>query len=139
MKKINKYSLITLVLLGLPKVVTAAGKFYCGTPGKGGLEDIPRKIPELTSFFITVAQVATAVILVILGSIDLFKGITAQKEDEIKKGQQAFIKRIIAAVLVFFVVMIVKLLIGVVASKNNSYNIIDCMDCFINNDCTAQR
>ena len=132
MKKVNKYLIVTMTLLLFPKVVLAAKKFSCGEVGKGGIADIPYKIPELTSFFISFAQVAATVILVILGAIDLFKGITAQKEEEIKKGQQSFVKRLIAAALVFFVVMIVKLLVGVIANDNTAFNVVSCMDCFIN-------
>ena len=105
-------------------------KTYCGN-----IDRIPKKIPELTSFFITVAQVVTAVILVILGSIDLFRGLSSSKEEEIKKGQQTFVKRLIAAVLVFFVVLIVKLLIGAIANATTSSNVISCMDCFLSNSC----
>ena len=100
----------------------------------GNITDIPAKIPELTSLAITMVHIAVPVILVIMGSIDLFKGITAQKEDEIKKGQQIFVKRLILAALIFFVVVIVKLLISVVANFSNA-NISNCIDCFISNDC----
>jgi len=100
----------------------------------GNIEDIPKKIPELTSYAITIIQIAVPVILVIMGSIDLFKGITAQKEDEIKKGQQIFIKRLIVASLIFFIVVVVKLLISVIDNSSGD-NIIDCIDCFISNDC----
>jgi hypothetical protein len=100
----------------------------------GNITGIPKKIPELTSLAITIVHVAVPVILVIMGSLDLFKGITAQKEDEIKKGQQVFVKRLILAALIFFVVVIVKLLISVVADSSND-NISSCIDCFISNDC----
>ena len=70
------------------------------------------------------------VLLVIFGLIDVVKGITAQKEDEIKKGQQIFIKRAIAAVLVFFVIAIVKFGISLFA-KNSSGGLMSCVECFI--------
>ena len=37
------------------------------------------------------------------GSFDFFKAVVAQKEDDMKKAQKTFIKRIIMGVLVFFV------------------------------------
>ena len=128
MKKIFRYLLLLMLVL-IPNVVFATEKVTCGN-----VTDIPKKIPELTSFFITLAQVAATVILVILGSIDLFKGLISSKEDEIKKGQQIFIKRIIVAALIFFIVVIVKLLVGIVADSSTN-NIVDCIDCFISNDC----
>ncbi len=112
---------------------TNSGKYvYCGNIGK-----IPKKIPELTSWFITLIEIIVPVILVIMGTIDFVKAITSQKEDEIKKGQQTFIKRLIVAVIIFFVVAIVKLLVGLVSSgPSESKNIIDCIECFLNFKCS---
>ena len=132
---VKKLKLIILsILIFVPEIALAAKKTVsCGSAE--GITDIPAKIPELTSFFINVAQVATAVILVIMGIIDLFKGITAQKEDEMKKGQKMFIKRLTVAGLVFSVVMVVKLLIGIVSNNTTNSNIVSCIDCFVNNSC----
>ena len=69
-----------------------------------------------------------------MGTLDLFKGITAQKEDEMKKGQQMFVKRLIAAALIFFVFVIVKVIISFVAD-GSSVAIMECAECFINNNC----
>ena len=112
---------------------TTNNKVSCGS-GEGMITGIPGKIPELTSFAFTLVQVAVPVILVLLGSLDLFKGMTTQKEDEIKKGQQMFIKRLAIAAIIFFVVIIVKFLISIVSDTNVS-NIVSCIDCFISNDC----
>ena len=91
------------------------------------------KLPNMVSTIILVIQIAVPIVLVIFGMIDLFKGIIAQKEDEIKKGQQTFIKRLIAAAIVFFVVIIVKLLISFVAGDDEQEKtIMDCANCFIN-------
>jgi len=60
--------------------------------GNGMIDKIPSMIPKVISVIYNVIQVAVPVILVIMGSLDLMKGITAQKEDEMKKGQQMFIK-----------------------------------------------
>ena len=108
-------------------------KVSCGS-GQGMVTGIPKKIPELTSFAITVVQVAVPVILVIMGAIDLFKGITAQKEDEMKKGQQMFIKRLAVGAIIFLIVIVVKFIISIVADTNQA-NIVDCIDCFVSNAC----
>ena len=126
MKKKILY-IITLMILFTPIIsVLAAPKVSCGN-----VTDIPRKIPELTSMAITMIQIAVPVILVIMGSLDLFKGVTAGKEDEIKKGQQLFIKRLIVAGIIFFVVVIAKFVISIVAEAGSG-NIIECIDCFTN-------
>ena len=104
--------------------------------GIGLIDKIPSAVPKVISIGYTLIQIAVPVVLVIFGSLDLFKGITAQKEDEIKKGQQTFIKRLISAVLVFFVFVIVKFVISVAADASNS-EILDCAECFIQNKCTV--
>ena len=58
--------------------------------------------------------------------LDLGKAVIASKEDEIKKGQNMFIKRLIAAVIVFFVVAVVRLVVGLAA--DNSGDVIDCIE-----------
>lgn len=100
----------------------------------GNVTGIPKIIPRLTSLAITIVQIAVPIILVIMGSLDLFKGITAGKEDEMKKGQQMFIKRLVLAAIIFFVVVIVKFLVSIVADTNVN-NIVDCIDCFVSNEC----
>lgn len=70
---------------------------------------------------IVVIKIAVPIILVIFGMLDLAKGVVAGKEDEIKKGQQVFIKRLIAAALVFFVITIVQLVMGLISSEDNSF------------------
>lgn len=90
---------------------------------------IDAKIPNTVHSIIVVIKIAVPVLLVIFGMLDLFKGITAQKEDEIKKGQQIFIKRLISAAIVFFVISIVQLLVGFVAGDEG---IMTCANCFLN-------
>ena len=60
------------------------------------------------------------IILIILGTIDLGKAVIASKEEEIKKAQQMFIKRLIYAVAVFFVVTIVSLVFGLFSETKDS-------------------
>ena len=130
-KRLFIFVMIISLLAFVPfiDVLAATTKVSCGN-----VTEIPKKIPELTSWAMRIIQIAVPIIFVVIGSLDLFKGITAQKEDEIKKGQQAFIKRLIVAVLIFFVVVITKFIISVVA-KGSDTNIIECMDCFLSGSC----
>ena len=130
MKKI-KY-LLTAVILSFVTVVPVYAANVQGCAGALGANvQIDTKFTTITSAIILIIQVAVPIILVILGMMDLMKGVMAQKEDEIKKGQQMFVKRLIAAALVFFVVAIVKLVITFVADDKDG-NIINCANCFIN-------
>ena len=102
--------------------------------GDGLITKIPKAIPKTVSIIYTIIQIAVPVVLIIFGMMDLFKGITAQKEDEIKKGQQLFVKRLIVAALVFFMFVIVKIIISFVADSTG-VRIIECTECFIENEC----
>ena len=114
--------------------VLAANIASCENSIKGAIID--EKIPNIVSTIITVIKIVVPVLLVIMGMLDLMKGITAGKEDEIKKGQQIFIKRLISGALVFLVFTIVQLLISFVADEDDKDNIATCSNCFINGNCT---
>lgn len=115
----------------MKELLILSAKVRCGNVTK-----IPAKIPELTSDFVNILMVAVPVILIIMGSIDLVKGIMSAKDDEIKKGRQIFVKRLIAGAMVFFIVVAVKLIVSVVSNNsNNNTHIVECIDCFISNKC----
>ena len=86
--------------------------------------------PYMVSTAITIIKIAIPILLIIFGMLDLGKAVVAAKEDEIKKGQQTFIKRAIAAVIVFFVIQIVQIVVRFVSG--NDQNISGCFNCFIN-------
>ena len=132
-KKMFLIIILMIALLYVPSVFAAgqAADGCTGIFGDGVTANVDVKIVNVVHGVILVIQIAVPIVLVIFGMLDLFKGISAQKEDEIAKGRQMFIKRIIAAALVFFVVAIVKLLVGFVADDNDP-NIISCFNCFVN-------
>ena len=101
--------------------------------------DEDEKIPNVVSTAINVIKIVVPILLVIFGMLDLMKGVTASKEDEIKKGQQIFIKRLISGALVFFVFTIVQLIVSFVADKSDKDNIATCSSCFLTGDCTYKK
>ena len=104
----------------------------------GNITGIPAKLPKLSSEIFTLIEIAIPVLLVIMGTIDMIKGITANKEDEIVKGRKMFVSRLIVGVIIFFIFVIVKTTVNFLDS-DNSANIIDCMECFINNKCSVDN
>jgi len=122
--------IITLMLINILTIypVMAENITACNTFGDDVAIDI--KIPNTVSMIIRVIQIAVPIVLVIFGMIDLFKGLMASKEDEIKKGQQTFIKRLIAAAVIFFVIAIVKLLFSFFANDEDG-DMMNCVDCFL--------
>ena len=94
---------------------------------------VDEKIVKVVHTIILIFQVVGPVLLVIFGMLDLVKGVMAQKEDEIKKGQQTFIKRLIAAVIIFFVIAIVRMVVSFVTDGDENGNeVMDCIDSFLN-------
>lgn len=66
---------------------------------------------------VRILQIAVPVALIVLGSIDIGKAVIAGDEKKMKEAQKPFIKRIIAAVIVFLIPWIVSLIIGMVGGK----------------------
>ena len=66
-------------------------------------------------------QIGVPIILIVIGMIDFTKAVTAKDEGEIKKAQNALIKKAIAAALVFFVGLIMKIV------GNEDYK--SCLEC----------
>ena len=126
MKKRVALLLILLACLVFMPSVMAANVQGCEAVIPGVIIDT--KIANTVHTIIVVIKIAVPVLLVIFGMLDLFKGLTAQKEDEIKKGQQLFIKRLISAAIIFFVISIVQLLVSFVAGDEG---IMTCASCFI--------
>lgn len=100
-----------------------------------GEMEIPRIAANITSTIIQILKIATPLIIILLGSVDLIKAVMAQKEDEIKKGQQTFIRRLLVGCLVFLAFFIIELIIGFIKPKNDNVNMWNCVDCFVTGKC----
>ena len=74
--------------------------------------------------------------LIIKTIIASAKAVIASKEDEIKKAQMTFVKRLIAAVIVFFIIYLVQLVVNFIAGSNQD-TIMGCFNCFIKGEAKA--
>jgi hypothetical protein len=81
--------------------------------------------------FITLIKIGVPIVLVILGMLDLGKGVVAGKEDEIKKGQSTFVKRLLAGTVVFFMVTISQIVTSI-ADKDSDGDIWTCANGILN-------
>lgn len=72
------------------------------------------KIVSLAKNALMLIQIIIPILLIIWGTIDLGKAVVASKEDDIKKAQGMLIKRIIAAVIVFLLVLLTMFITGLV-------------------------
>lgn len=57
-------------------------------------------------------RIIVPILIILLGSLDFAKAVLSGKEDEMKKAQTTFMKRLIAGVVVFFVPVIVDLVMS---------------------------
>ena len=69
---------------------------------------------------IPLIQIGIPIILILLGMLDLGKAVIASKEDEIKAAQKMLVKRAIYALAIFFVVLIVQVVFGLLSSTGDS-------------------
>lgn len=81
---------------------------------------IPGQIAYLVSIIVKLLQFGVPLLLIIFGMLDLGKAVIASKEDEIKKGQQMFVHRLITAVIIFFIVAVVKLVVNIASANSSS-------------------
>lgn len=101
------------------------------------LTDIPEALPIFISNIINLFKIVIPILLIIMGMFDFIRAVMSNDEKQMKEAQSRFIRRIIAAVLVFFVVAIVQFVFDVVGSDNE--NVVGCIDCFVNGDCQTRE
>ena len=113
------------------------GNLSCG----GTCFEFHKSLPNFTSTIYNILKIATPIIIVITGMLDLLKAVTAQKEDDIKKGQQKLLRRFLAGAVVFLVFVIVEATVHMFAENSEAENAMDCVDCFLNgaNYCSTTR
>lgn len=64
-------------------------------------------------------RIFVPILLIILGAVDFGSAVLSQDQDALKKSGSKFAKRCIAAVAIFFVPTIIKLLLGLPGIKDN--------------------
>lgn len=71
-----------------------------------------RSIIGLAKMILKILQIAIPIVLLIFGTIDLGKAVMAGDEKEIKAATGILIKRVVAAVAVFLLILIVSVVTG---------------------------
>ena len=106
--------------------------------GSGTLKNVPSIIPRISSSLYNTMMVLIPLVMIIMGLVDLIRGLMSQNEDEIKKGRSNFIKRLVTAVITFLIVLLVKFFVGAVSNDlQNRNRIVSCIDCFVSNQCES--
>lgn len=131
------YSILNKVLLmGInPGLIldaskTDKGELKCHFTA-GGDFILPDTLWKLIQLAYNLIKVGIPILLIIFGMLDLGKAVMAQKDEDIKKAQTTFIKRLGAAALVFLVMVIVQMVIQIVSGTNDN-GIWKCVDAMVN-------
>ncbi len=103
----------------------------CISCGNGAFTDIPMQLPTFIRNMIFMIQLLIPIILIGLGMYDFIRAIVASDEKLMKESQNRFIRRIIASVIIFFVIAIVKLIFGLIPGDVNT---LGCVPCFISDE-----
>lgn len=97
----------------LAKTTTTAAAVGGATSDICGNEKV-LQVMGIVKLIMNAICIIVPIVLIILGTFDLFKAVTAGKDEDIKKKQQTLIKRIIAGVIVFLVPTIVSVLTNLI-------------------------
>lgn len=81
-------------------------------------DETVKQVMGIVKLIMNIICIIVPIVLIIMGSFDLFKAVTAGKDEDIKKKQQTLIKRIIAGVIVFLVPTIVTVLMNLIGVKD---------------------
>ena len=120
-----------IVLISITTKVEAMEVVSCGN-----LANVPYKPLEFIGNIIKLVQILVPVVLVIFGMIDMAKAMIAHDEKQQKDAQHIFIKRIIYAVLVYFVVAMVQFLFGLLGAGDS---IMKCASCVVGGKCETTQ
>ena len=75
-----------------------------------GDEDNEDSLAYMINMILGYIRIIVPILVIVLGILDLAKAVIASKEDEMKKAQSTFIKRVFIGVVVFFIPLLVNLI-----------------------------
>ena len=99
-----------------------------------GVSDIPASLPIFVSNIVNLLKILVPIILVIMGMIDFVRATISSDEKQMKESQSRFIRRTLAAVVVFFVIAVVQFVFSTISTNNKMTG---CLNCFVNGKCTS--
>ena len=125
---------ISIILVGLFLLLNNSNYNLAGTYINCGGARVPEPITIFSRTTVILLKIIVPLGLIIIGSVDFIKAVTANNEGDIKKKQSKFLKRLMAAGIMFFVVSIVQLVVSFSAESSNREELSKCLDCMINDN-----
>jgi len=122
------FTICVMLFVGSNNVLAATTYVQCGT------NTFPAPVATIIRTVILLLQIIIPIGIVIMGSLDFLKATIAGDSDKMKKNQKQFVSRLIAGAIAFFVFVVVKFVVSMVADANNSVSFTSCLDCLINDE-----
>ena len=93
---------------------------------------------KILGTIIMIFKIVIPILLIIFGMLDMGKAVTSGKEDEIKKSAMTFMRRAIAAIVIFFVPAIVGLVMYTIDASDGSRDYCACLNDLGLKQCSAK-
>ena len=135
MKKKKMLFIALFILLIKIEPVSAMKVVNCG-----GLNEVPYVPLRFVGRVINIIKVVTPIVLIIMGMVDMARATTANSEKDMDASRKRFMKRIVYAVMVFFVISVVQLLFSILQTSvfKNENNLLGCMTCVLGGECDTK-
>lgn len=129
--KLFRYLAFTFVIfLSNILIVNASENEYISC----GDNSIPAPIAPITRTIVIMLEIILPLAIILVGSLDFFKAVAAADQEKIKKNQNQFLNRLKAGVIFFFVIVVVRFAVSIVADQTEEQSITNCIDCLINDE-----
>lgn len=113
---------------------TEVKSFTSGGTIKACGVELPENLPGFTSKLYDIVKLMVPVVIIILGMFDFLKATMANKEENAKKEKEKFIRRLIAGVIIFFIMVAVEFVFNHI-DVDEKNGMISCMKCILSNNC----
>ena len=135
MKKKFIYMIVAICIFIVNCNNVNAANFFSNTTKKDvcGL-GLSGSVPTFTHGIFNILKILVPIILIIMGMVDFAKAVSANDEKKMRESTSSFIRRLIAAVFIFFIVAIVQFVFKKVSSDEGFSS---CMNCILNDKCAA--
>jgi len=109
------------LLLMLFKVNQVYAASDLGCNGIFGDPSDPNSVANLIKDVLNLFRILAPILVIVLGSLDLFMAMASSSEDKMKKAQSTMVRRVILGVCLFFVPAIINFILDA-ASKSLGYD-----------------
>lgn len=99
-----------------------------------GKVEFAASIADIFYYILLIIQIAVPITIVLFGMMDLVKALVSGKEDDAKKSQGVFFKRLVIGASIFLVIFVVKIAMQFVSPDQSVMN---CINCFVNGSKTC--